>query len=63
MRTHFGLDRLYALCALLRDLLDPLNIGRVIARPFTAKSRPVPAHRQPQGFFRAAPEPTLLDRW
>ncbi|WP_210485279.1 phosphopentomutase [Microvirga antarctica] len=30
----FGLQRLYALCAIARDLCDPLNIGRVIARPF-----------------------------
>ena len=30
----FGLERLYALCALARRLCDPLRIGRVIARPF-----------------------------
>ncbi len=30
----FGLQRLYDLCALTRKLVDPLNIGRVIARPF-----------------------------
>lgn len=30
----FGLDRLYDLCRLARRLVDPLNIGRVIARPF-----------------------------
>lgn len=37
---HFGLDRLYALCGIARELVDPLHIGRVIARPFvgTAKS-------------------------
>ena len=32
--THFGLERLYELCLIARELLDPLNIGRVIARPF-----------------------------
>ncbi|HCI00158.1 MAG TPA: phosphopentomutase, partial [Alphaproteobacteria bacterium] len=31
----FGLDRLYAVCEVARGLCDPLNIGRVIARPFT----------------------------
>ncbi len=31
---HFGLQRLYDLCEIVRKLLDPLNIGRVIARPF-----------------------------
>jgi len=32
--TAFGLQRLYQLCALTRRLVDPLMIGRVIARPF-----------------------------
>jgi phosphopentomutase len=32
--AHFGLERLYALCETVRRLVDPLNIGRVIARPF-----------------------------
>lgn len=31
---HFGLERLYRLCAVARELVDPLRIGRVIARPF-----------------------------
>ena len=31
----FGLDRLYELCAVARELVDEYNIGRVIARPFT----------------------------
>ena len=31
----FGLERLYAFCKSVRALVDPLNIGRVIARPFT----------------------------
>lgn len=30
----FGLQRLYQLCELARELLEPYNIGRVIARPF-----------------------------
>ena len=30
----FGLEKLYALCELCREILNPLNIGRVIARPF-----------------------------
>lgn len=30
----FGLERLYAVCAAARELLDPLGVGRVIARPF-----------------------------
>lgn len=31
---HFGLERLYELCQIARRLVDPLKIGRVIARPF-----------------------------
>ena len=31
---HFGLERLYECCAIARALLDPLGVGRVIARPF-----------------------------
>ena len=30
----FGLDRLYEICKVARRLCDPLNVGRVIARPF-----------------------------
>jgi phosphopentomutase len=32
--THFGLDRLYEVCAVAEQILKPLSIGRVIARPF-----------------------------
>ena len=35
----FGLQRLYDFCVVARRLCDPLNIGRVIARPFTGASR------------------------
>ena len=36
--THFGLERLYAVCAVAKELTEPLNIGRVIARPFVGES-------------------------
>lgn len=42
----FGLLRLYGLCELARELLTPLRIGRVIARPFTGDAR--------HGFTRTA---------
>jgi len=35
----FGLERLYEVCSIARKLVDPLNIGRVIARPFIGTSR------------------------
>jgi len=60
---HFGLDRLYELCRTVRALVDPLNIGRVIARPFageTAATFERTANRR--DFAVPPPEPTLLDR-
>ena len=59
---HFGLDRLYELCTIAKLLVDPLEITRVIARPFTGNSK--------DGFERTANRkdlttppngPTLLD--
>ncbi|MCJ8321767.1 MAG: phosphopentomutase [Colwellia sp.] len=35
---HFGLDKLYKYCEQVREILDPMNIGRVIARPFIGES-------------------------
>jgi len=61
--THFGLERLYELCRVVRRLVDPLNIGRVIARPFVGERigefRRTPNRRD---FAVPPPEPTLLDR-
>lgn len=34
----FGRERLYELCQAVRELVDPLAIGRVIARPFVGSS-------------------------
>ena len=61
--THFGLERLYDLCKLGRKLVDPLNIGRVIARPFVGESAADferTANRK--DYATPPPEPTLLDR-
>ncbi|HTM77429.1 MAG TPA: phosphopentomutase, partial [Devosia sp.] len=61
--THFGLDRLYALCETAFALTKPLMIGRVIARPFigeTAATFKRTGNRR--DFAIAPPEPTLLDR-
>jgi phosphopentomutase len=61
--THFGLERLYSLCRTARKLVDPLNIGRVIARPFlgeTSETFERTANRR--DFAVPPPEPTLLDR-
>jgi phosphopentomutase len=59
----FGLERLYELCKIARKIVDPLGVGRVIARPFVGKSR--------ETFLRTAnrkdfpippPHGNLLDR-
>lgn len=61
--THFGLERLYALCQTVRRLLDPLNIGRVIARPFLGeKAGDFERTHNRRDFAVPPPEPTLLDR-
>ena len=61
--THFGLERLYEVCEIARRLCDPLNVGRVIARPFvgeTAETFTRTANRR--DYAVPPPEPTLLDR-
>jgi phosphopentomutase len=60
---HFGLERLYRLCERAKELLEPLNIGRVIARPFVGESPGDfrrTAHRR--DYTTPPPEETLLDR-
>lgn len=61
--TAFGLNRLYRICEVMRELTRDLAIGRVIARPFLGDAA--------SGFTRTAnrkdwaiepAEPTLLDR-
>ncbi|MCB1495926.1 MAG: phosphopentomutase [Bauldia sp.] len=59
----FGLDRLYEVCLVARRLCDPLNIGRVIARPFLghdADDFKRTANRR--DYAVPPPEPTLCDR-
>ncbi|MGL5566967.1 MAG: phosphopentomutase, partial [Plesiomonas sp.] len=35
----YGLEKLYELCHIVRELLEPYNIGRVIARPFVGTGK------------------------
>lgn len=58
----FGLERLQALCRVAREIADPYNIGRVIARPFVGApgSFRRTAHRHDYAVPPLAP--TLLDR-
>ena len=59
----FGLERLYKLCELVREILEPYNIGRVIARPFIGDDA---GDFQRTGNRRdysvLPPAPTLLDK-
>lgn len=59
---HFGLERLYEVCRVARELTYPLNIGRIIARPFvgeTAATFVRTGHRK--DYAVKPPSPTLLD--
>lgn len=60
---HFGLDRLMALCEVARKHCDPLNIARVIARPFRGEDRATfkrTANRR--DFSVPPPGETILDK-
>jgi len=35
---HFGLERLYEICAIAAEIFHPLMVGRVIARPFVGET-------------------------
>ncbi|MFC4273446.1 phosphopentomutase [Sneathiella chungangensis] len=58
----FGLDRLYALCDVSRGLVDPLGIGRVIARPFIGTAGQFTRTANRKDLAVPPPEPTLLDQ-
>ncbi|HEU0223018.1 MAG TPA: phosphopentomutase, partial [Paracoccaceae bacterium] len=59
----FGLDRLYEVCRIAAELVHPMRVGRVIARPFTGRSRADFARTaNRKDFALAPPEPTLCDR-
>ncbi len=57
----FGLERLLDLCELARELLDPYNIGRVIARPFVGEAGNFVRTANRHDYAVPPPEPTLLD--
>jgi phosphopentomutase len=60
---HFGLQRLYDLCAAARTLVDPYRIGRVIARPFIGNNAADFARTPHRRDYAVPPiAPTLLDR-
>lgn len=59
---HFGLERLYEVCRVARELTYPMNIGRIIARPFVGEAAGAfkrTGHRK--DFAVTPPAPTLLE--
>ncbi|RMB13065.1 phosphopentomutase [Eilatimonas milleporae] len=59
---HFGLARLYDMCETARDLVDPYNIGRVIARPFVGADGSYVRTGNRRDLATPPPADTLLDR-
>lgn len=57
----FGLQRLYDLCEIARKLVDPHNVGRVIARPFLGEPGKYYRTGNRHDYATPPPEPTLLD--
>ena len=59
----FGLDKLYQVCEIARALLDDMNIGRVIARPFIGtSSADFMRTGNRRDYSVLPPAPTLLDK-
>ncbi|MDE3271941.1 phosphopentomutase [Pseudoalteromonas sp. G4] len=59
----FGLERLYEICQIARELLDEYNIGRVIARPFLGDAADNFARTgNRRDYSVLPPAPTLLDK-
>jgi len=57
----FGLDRLYSVCQIARELLEPYNIGRVIARPFRGSSSEYVRTHNRRDYSVPPPDQTILD--
>ncbi len=61
--ASFGLQRLYTLCDIARELVDEYNIGRVIARPFRgSKSADFARTDNRRDLTVLPPAPTVLDK-
>ena len=57
------IDELYRICEIAREILDPYQVGRVIARPFIGKSPADYARTyNRRDYSMPPPAPTVLDR-
>jgi phosphopentomutase len=59
---HFGLERLLEICAVARELLTPLGVGRVIARPFVGQPGTFKRTYNRRDYSLLPPRETTLDR-
>lgn len=57
-----SLDKLYELCKVARELVDPYQIGRVIARPFIGEPGNFKRTKDRHDFSIALPDETILDK-
>jgi phosphopentomutase len=57
----FGLEKLFALSEVARELVDPYTIGRVIARPFIGEPGHFKRTANRRDYSMPPPEPTLFD--
>ena len=56
-----SLEELYAICAKTRELLNPIAVGRVIARPFVGTPGNFTRTKKRKDFSLAPPSETVLD--
>ena len=58
----FGLGRLYEVCEMARELLNPMGVGRVIARPFAGRPGSYKRTYNRRDYSIPPPADTTLDR-
>lgn len=59
---HFGLERLYEVCEVARELVDKYEIGRVIARPFIGTPGSFERTGNRRDYATPPPSATLLQK-
>jgi phosphopentomutase len=60
--VHFGLERLYEISRIAREILDPYGVGRVIARPFVGEVGSFQRTYNRRDYSMPPPRDTSLDR-
>lgn len=58
----FGLERLYELCEVARELTLEMNVGRVIARPFIGEAGSYERTGNRKDYAITPPQPTVLQK-